>query len=882
MKRITLALLMLFTITTVAQSNSINYKALIKDANNAVVANTQVTVQFQILQSVAQTNVYQETHTPTTDANGIIIINIGDGVVNSGVYANIDWSSDDHFLNTQINSGSGLTDMGTTGFNAVPYALSAKTAETATNVTGLETIDEGNGNGLVKVGRVAANYGNVGLDAVDLSFATFANTTRGATGDYSTAMGSNTTASGILSTAMGASTMASGKDSTAFGDTTTASGESSTAFGDNSTASGIYSFASGRQTIASDVSATALGQSTIASERYTTAMGRLTIASGRYATAMGRYTTAESYGQTSLGVHSVPTIPISATTYNAGDQLLVVGNGSTELNRSNALVILKNGTITAPSLDIAEITDDKALVTKEFADANYIDAAFSGDYNDLTNTPFTFNTTSNTGIESASNTASDTNAIAFGSGSTASGFISTAMGSSTTASGYNSVAMGRLSTASNLSATAIGHSTTASGYYSFASGRTTTAESYGQVSLGSYNVSTTPISTTTFNALDRLLVVGNGQLGSTSDALVILKNGTITAPSLDIVEITDAKALVTKEYADANYIDAVFSGNYNDLSNVPVLFNGDYNNLTNQPALFSESYNDLTDLPVLFTTADETDPKVTSASTNTVPKWDGTSLVDGSINDVDGDIAIGTATPDPSAQLDVSSTTKGFLPPRMSEVERNSIAAPVAAGLVVWCTDCGTDGELQVFNGTSWTNMVGDAAQIRPPVLGDTFQGGIVIYVLQSGDIGYEEGVPHGLIAATLDQSSSAGAPWGCANFLVLGADGAAIGNGEINTQDIIDDSCHMTDGIVSAAELCDAFSVVGADGITYDDWYLPSQAEATKMIQAQSFLSGFLINAYWTSTEVNSGNAYQRHVGDFGGAFGKQVGLGARAVRSY
>lgn len=132
MKRITLALVMLFTLTTVAQSNSINYKALIKDANNTVVANTQVTVQFQILQGVAQTNVYQETHSPTTDANGIIIINIGEGTVDSGVYANIDWSSDDHFLNTQINLGSGLTNMGTTDFNAVPYALSAKTAENIT------------------------------------------------------------------------------------------------------------------------------------------------------------------------------------------------------------------------------------------------------------------------------------------------------------------------------------------------------------------------------------------------------------------------------------------------------------------------------------------------------------------------------------------------------------------------------------------------------------------------------------------------------------------------------------------------------------------------------------------------------------------------------
>jgi len=57
---------------------------------------------------------------------------------------------------------------------------------------------------------------------------------------------------------------------------------------------------------------------------------------------------------------------------------------------------------------------------------------------------------------------------------------------------------------------------------------------------------------------------------------------------------------------------------------------------------------------------------------------------------------------DTSAILDVQSTTKGFLPPRMTETERNAIAAP-ATGLIVWCTNCGLAGELQSFNGTKWT-----------------------------------------------------------------------------------------------------------------------------------------------------------------------------------
>ena len=62
-----------------------------------------------------------------------------------------------------------------------------------------------------------------------------------------------------------------------------------------------------------------------------------------------------------------------------------------------------------------------------------------------------------------------------------------------------------------------------------------------------------------------------------------------------------------------------------------------------------------------------------------------------------------------TAILDLTSITKGFLLPRMTESQRNAIAVP-PAGLQVWCTNCGTSGEMQVYNGTTWTNMVGGAA----------------------------------------------------------------------------------------------------------------------------------------------------------------------------
>jgi uncharacterized protein (TIGR02145 family) len=76
-------------------------------------------------------------------------------------------------------------------------------------------------------------------------------------------------------------------------------------------------------------------------------------------------------------------------------------------------------------------------------------------------------------------------------------------------------------------------------------------------------------------------------------------------------------------------------------------------------------------------------------------------------------VGVGTATPHASAALDITSTTSGLLPPRMTQAQRNAISTP-AAGLMVYCTDCGANGEPQFYNGTSWVNMVGGTATARP------------------------------------------------------------------------------------------------------------------------------------------------------------------------
>jgi hypothetical protein len=68
-----------------------------------------------------------------------------------------------------------------------------------------------------------------------------------------------------------------------------------------------------------------------------------------------------------------------------------------------------------------------------------------------------------------------------------------------------------------------------------------------------------------------------------------------------------------------------------------------------------------------------------------------------------GGISIGKGASNPvaSAQLEVFSTSKGFLPPRMTTTEKNAIASP-ATGLVLYDS---TTNKLQCYNGSTWNDL---------------------------------------------------------------------------------------------------------------------------------------------------------------------------------
>ena len=84
---------------------------------------------------------------------------------------------------------------------------------------------------------------------------------------------------------------------------------------------------------------------------------------------------------------------------------------------------------------------------------------------------------------------------------------------------------------------------------------------------------------------------------------------------------------------------------------------------------------------------------------------------------VNGKVIIGAlSAASPSAVLEANSTTQGFLPPRMTSTQRDLINSP-AQGLIIYCTNCGTNGEVEVYNGSTWTNISGSAVAATLPIL---------------------------------------------------------------------------------------------------------------------------------------------------------------------
>ncbi|WP_343694813.1 hypothetical protein [Flavobacterium sp.] len=109
-----------------------SYQAIIRNQNNDLVANSRISLRVIVHQGTASgTTVYQETHSPTTNNNGLVSLEIGTGTASTGTFSAIAWDKGPYFIETQVDvaGGANYNIMGTTQLLSVPYALHAKTAD---------------------------------------------------------------------------------------------------------------------------------------------------------------------------------------------------------------------------------------------------------------------------------------------------------------------------------------------------------------------------------------------------------------------------------------------------------------------------------------------------------------------------------------------------------------------------------------------------------------------------------------------------------------------------------------------------------------------------------------------------------------------------------
>jgi hypothetical protein len=162
-----------------------------------------------------------------------------------------------------------------------------------------------------------------------------------------------------------------------------------------------------------------------------------------------------------------------------------------------------------------------------------------------------------------------------------------------------------------------------------------------------------------------------------------------------------------------------------------------------------------------------------------------------------------------------------------------------------------------------------------PLSVGQLYQGGIIAYILNPGDPGFDIATPHGLIVAITSTSSI---PWNNGTWNATGASGIAIGTGLLNTNNII---ISQGNSGSYAAKICRAYTGGG-----YTDWYLPSKDELNKIYLNRLIIGGIESAYFWSSTELNgsllSAFAQPMFSNGSGSFFAKDALYYVRAIRSF
>ncbi len=159
---------------------SFQYQSVVRDAAGTALVNQPVNFQISIISgSITGTVVYSETHTASTNAYGIVTLNIGGGTPVTGTFSVINWGSTSHYIKVEADpaGGTNYLDMGTTQLLSVPYALysenTGNAGDTLWGINGSNIYNKNDGNVGVGINNPAGRMviqGDVNALATDPLF----------------------------------------------------------------------------------------------------------------------------------------------------------------------------------------------------------------------------------------------------------------------------------------------------------------------------------------------------------------------------------------------------------------------------------------------------------------------------------------------------------------------------------------------------------------------------------------------------------------------------------------------------------------------------------------------------------------------------------------
>lgn len=496
---LTLLVLMAIAATIHAQApQKLNYQAVVRNASNALVQNSNVGVRVSILQGASNgVEVYKETFNPNpqTNANGLLTLEIGTGTPLTGTFSNINWANGPFFIKTEIdpNGTTNYTITGTSQLTSVPYALFAEKSGTA--------------------GPTGANGSSI------LNGSTNPLAINGVDGDFYI----NTSTKYIFGPKAGG-VWPPGVPITGPAGPTGATGAQGIPGIAGATGATGATGLTGPAGPTGATGATGLSYWTLNGNNiYNNNNG------GAGSVGIGIMTpTARLHVADSNVFFSGPvTVPVT-TTYGPP-----VSGAGTRMMWYPQKGAFRSGSVTSTQWDASSIG--------KWSFASGYNTTASGDYSmsmgavniasGMYATSLGYLTTAfgNYSISMGGNTiASGIGSTSMGDGTSATGSTSTSMGSSTTASGVASTSMGNLTAASGDYATSMGGNTTASGDYATSMGQGTTARAYASTTIGMFNDSIASSNPNNGNQNDPIFIIGNGNNNnSRSNAMMVLKNGNV-------------------------------------------------------------------------------------------------------------------------------------------------------------------------------------------------------------------------------------------------------------------------------------------------------------------------------------------------------------------